>query len=603
MTGARILVVDDNALNRKIISSIASNQGHQVEQAAGGEEALGRLRLGGIDVVLLDLIMPDMDGFAVLKAIKEDDALRNIPVIVISGLEGMDGVIRSLEMGAVDYLPKPVDAVLLRARLNAILADKRLRDSERRHIVELSDVQARLAAIIDGSPLGIVLFDLDGRAIEANPTFRQLARQSGADLSGMDIVDFFGNRSASAEGMRSHIREKREGSFCEEALMVRGDGTRFNARLTVSVVPGDSSGGFAVAMVEDVTDRAFALEALKQNEDNLRRVFESAPFPLIITEMSGMILEMNQKAADLVEQDRAQMRGEDIMGYYHDNESKKDIKRLIRAQGHIDSLEIPFVTISGRNRWLMISVQQTTLGGVACYLIAAYDITERREMEWAIQQANRKLGLLNSITRHDILNQTLVLTGYLELLGKTEKDTTQTKYLDRMSIATDNIRKQINFTKDYQDMGVKAPEWFNLSKVMTSAFKQLSPTGVELRLDTNGYCVQADPLVEKVFYNLIDNTMRHGKDVHNIGLSCAEEGDSLKVAYTDDGGGITPEDKERLFERGFGKNTGLGLFLTREILGITGISIAEAGQPGVGVRFEIVVPPGRFRTDLPRPGQ
>ena len=135
MTSARILVVDDNALNRKIIATIALHQGHTVEQAAGGAEALLRLGQGGIDVVLLDLVMPEMDGFEVLRLMSEDARLRHVPVIVISGMEGMENVIRSLEMGAADYLPKPVDPVLLKARLNATLNEKRLRDVERKHQV------------------------------------------------------------------------------------------------------------------------------------------------------------------------------------------------------------------------------------------------------------------------------------------------------------------------------------------------------------------------------------------------------------------------------------------------------------------------------------
>ncbi|MEI6796549.1 MAG: HAMP domain-containing sensor histidine kinase, partial [Methanomassiliicoccales archaeon] len=209
--------------------------------------------------------------------------------------------------------------------------------------------------------------------------------------------------------------------------------------------------------------------------------------------------------------------------------------------------------------------------------------------------ANRKLGLLNSITRHDILNQILVLSGYIDLSHKKRTDAERTQYLARMEIATDNIRKQINFTRDYQDMGVKAAEWFELGQSMESVFQQISPQGVALHLDTDGYDILADPLVEKVFYNLIDNSMRHGKDPHTIGLNCREDDGQLVVTYTDDGGGISQEDKQRLFERGFGKNTGLGLFLSKEILSITSIGIVEDGKPGDGVRFEMRVPKGKYR--------
>jgi signal transduction histidine kinase len=164
-----------------------------------------------------------------------------------------------------------------------------------------------------------------------------------------------------------------------------------------------------------------------------------------------------------------------------------------------------------------------------------------------------------------------------------------------MSIASENIRKQITFTRDYQDMGVKAAEWFDLSKVMAACFDQISPQGVELHLETKGYAILADPLVEKVFYNLVDNSQRHGNGIHSISLNAQESEGKLLIAYADDGGGISPEDRQYLFQKGFGKNTGLGLFLSKEILSITGITICENGTPGKGVRFEMRVPKGRFR--------
>jgi signal transduction histidine kinase len=108
--------------------------------------------------------------------------------------------------------------------------------------------------------------------------------------------------------------------------------------------------------------------------------------------------------------------------------------------------------------------------------------------------------------------------------------------------------------------------------------------------------VYADPLVEKVFYNLIDNALRYGGgEMKTIGFSCRETEAGLILACEDDGEGIRGEDKTHLFEQGYGKNTGLGLFLTREILSITGIAIAETSEYGKGARFEMLVPKGAYR--------
>jgi adenylate cyclase len=129
-----ILVVDDDALNRMLLEVQLQEMGHQVVTAEDGRRALELLSERGVDVVLLDLVMPNMDGFEVLRRMKRDVTLRHLPIIVISAQEDMDVILQCIEMGATDYLPKPFDPVLLRARVNASMASKRLRDLELSHL-------------------------------------------------------------------------------------------------------------------------------------------------------------------------------------------------------------------------------------------------------------------------------------------------------------------------------------------------------------------------------------------------------------------------------------------------------------------------------------
>lgn len=140
----KILVADDDPVNRRILKTILEAQGHEVKLAVNGREALDFLRAAPCDVVLLDLLMPELDGYQVLKQMKADDALQPIPVIVITALDETDSVIRCIEMGATDYLTKPVDAVLLRARLNASLAGKRLHDERQRYLGEIEELARQL---------------------------------------------------------------------------------------------------------------------------------------------------------------------------------------------------------------------------------------------------------------------------------------------------------------------------------------------------------------------------------------------------------------------------------------------------------------------------
>ena len=134
-----ILVVDDNAANREMLGRRLEREGHRVQQAAGGREALELVRLHPVDLVLLDVMMPELDGYAVLQRLKGDPVLRHIPALMISALDELDSVVRCIELGAEDYLPKTFDPVLLRARINACLEKKRLRDREAQHAQELEE--------------------------------------------------------------------------------------------------------------------------------------------------------------------------------------------------------------------------------------------------------------------------------------------------------------------------------------------------------------------------------------------------------------------------------------------------------------------------------
>ncbi len=134
-----ILIVDDNLANREMLGRRLEREGHRVQLAAGGREALEHLRGQRVDLVLLDVMMPDMDGYEVLQQLKAEPALRDIPVLMISAVDEIQSVVRCIELGAEDYLPKPFDPVLLRARIGACLEKKRLRDREAVHLQELAE--------------------------------------------------------------------------------------------------------------------------------------------------------------------------------------------------------------------------------------------------------------------------------------------------------------------------------------------------------------------------------------------------------------------------------------------------------------------------------
>ncbi len=262
---------------------------------------------------------------------------------------------------------------------------------------------------------------------------------------------------------------------------------------------------------------------------------------------------------------------------------------------------IPFSLATGMCALVLIEDVSDLTNQVKAYRtmkrVAESQLDDLKMAQDVIYLTNKKLNLLNSITRHDINNQLTVQMGYLEILKESQLNASQNEYFMKVFTAAKCMSSMIRFTREYEAIGVHAPVWQELHALVDYAAKQV-PIGKgivnnELPAGTE---VFADPLIAKVFYNLIDNAVRYGGKITFIRFSALERAGAIVIVCEDDGVGILPEEKDKIFDRGFGKNTGLGLALSREILDITNITIIQNGEPGNGARFEIVVPQGAWRT-------
>ncbi|MDG6257391.1 MAG: ATP-binding protein [Methanomicrobiaceae archaeon] len=153
----------------------------------------------------------------------------------------------------------------------------------------------------------------------------------------------------------------------------------------------------------------------------------------------------------------------------------------------------------------------------------------------------------------------------------------------------------ISFTQVYQDIGIETPAWQDLQMVATVAAGKFHFNGITPDIRLEEIEIYADPFLQKVFYNIFDTLLRHGNGVSAISLTTADREDQPAIRIEDGGTGIPEAEKEEIFLRKYGKKTGPGLFLTREIFAITGIGIRETGTVGTGARFESLVPAGAFR--------
>ncbi len=220
---------------------------------------------------------------------------------------------------------------------------------------------------------------------------------------------------------------------------------------------------------------------------------------------------------------------------------------------------------------------------------------ERHSAEKALWQAHRKLHLLSTLTRHDALNQLTVALGYAETARAMQPDGDLAKYLDRIITSCKAILGQLEFMKTYQAIGSTSPEWQNARSVFDKALSSLDLGHVKVKNELSEFELYSDMMLERILYNLAENSLRHGEKVTVITASDVESDGGLTVVYEDDGVGVPDNEKEIIFERGYGKHTGYGLYIAREILELTNIAVRERGIPGKGARFEMLVPKGAYR--------
>jgi signal transduction histidine kinase len=209
--------------------------------------------------------------------------------------------------------------------------------------------------------------------------------------------------------------------------------------------------------------------------------------------------------------------------------------------------------------------------------------------------AGRKSRFLSGITHNDIFNNLSALIGSVDLLKTKISDPELRSECDRSENIMYTMRRQIEFARIYERIGTSKPQWLNVDTQVRALLSSLPQNQMTYSISLEGLEIFVDPLFEQVFANLIDNSFIHGVRVSHISVSFLPFNRDIAIVYEDDGIGVHAGDKSQIFEKGVGKKPGFGLFLSREILANTGLTIKECGVYGKGARFEIFVPEGKFR--------
>lgn len=517
----------------------------------------------------------------------------HVPIIRYLGVPIFDGTriaaVLAVANKETDYLDEDVDIlVMLGNQMWEILQRKRaeryLRESEDRFRSLAEDLPGYICSFLPGGILTYI-----------NPALAELTGKRQEELIGMSFLDLL--EPDEAERIQSILKGVTPDNPREshEQTVVTPDGKREYIEWN-NLAFFDETGIITryLAAGIDITDRKKTEQALAESEDKYRSVIENASEGIVVVQ-DGLIQYANPKILEMAEISLEEVINQPFTLFIHPDDRDMVANRYRRRVAGEDVPSLYDFRITGKRGaviWVNISSVLISWRKGLATLNFLSDVTERKKVEDALRQANQQLGLLTSITRHDINNNLSIIFASLGLAQGRCSDPSMHEYFEDIATATRGIMHQIDFTRDFEQLGGQKPHWIRLDSVFPCYDL---PDSVALFLHLPDIELFADPMLSRVFYNLFDNAVRHGEKVTEIRIKAVSAGEELKIIFEDNGKGILESKKEEIFGRGYGKNTGLGLFLAREILQLTGMTIRECGVEKKGARFEMTVPSSSYR--------
>jgi len=458
----------------------------------------------------------------------------------------------------------------------------------------LRESEERFRTYFESSPNGIFLADAQGHYTKVNPAACTLMGYSEDELLSRSIPDIL-DPSFRESGIQSFQTLLETGHSNGEFIFVRKNSKQIFLLVdAVQVGPNEF-----IAFCNDITDRKKAESALASEKETIESILSSLPGIFYILNKEGKPIRWNTNVETITGYTHEEIAGMNAIDLIAERDRKQVCEVIkntfLSQQSGVDESSI--VTKNGTEIPFFFSNTIKEIDNESLFVGMGLDLSERKKMEEALREVNKKLNILSSITRHDIINQVTAAEMYLDIMemeGEIEPGSKTAEDLKMVSDALSTIERQIVFTRDYQDLGIHAPDWQNVGLLIDERTATLSEK-LTVQNNVKNLEIYADPLFEKVIFNLFDNAVRHGKTITTLRFTSEETNGALTFICEDDGVGVPADVKEKIFNRQYYQHTGLGLFLSRDILSITGMTISETGVPGEGARFEILVPDGMWR--------
>jgi PAS domain S-box-containing protein len=471
-------------------------------------------------------------------------------------------------------------------------ADYLVRKSEEKH-----------RALVEGISHIIFTTDTKGRFTYVSPVIRQVLGYTATELMGKYIYTLVPSEDRHILGEK--LKEAQAGNLSPNdfKMIDKSGGIHWGRIIAQPLVEGEKITGIT-GLIGDITELKHNEEALRESEEKLNLAIEGSGVGLWDWRVDGGEMVINDRWAQILGytvDELSPVTIDTARSLTHPDDLQKSdafLRKHFEGETADFSCELRMKHKDGHWVWVLDRgmVTERNKAGKPIRMTGTHlTITERKSAEEALRQVNRKLNLLSSLTRHDILNKVSVLLGYLDKAKSLTQETVLLDYLDRMDASTKAIGKLVKFTRDFKDLGINPPLWISLKECMHDIKEWIDPNAVKLTVATGEWEIYADPQVTRVFRNIFENAGIHGKSVTEIFVKCVKDDRGLNVIIGDNGIGIPHELKKEIFEPGMMRNRGFGLFLAKEILSITGMTIDETGVPGNGARFEIRVPLECFR--------
>jgi PAS domain S-box-containing protein len=335
---------------------------------------------------------------------------------------------------------------------------------------------------------------------------------------------------------------------------------------------------------------------LHEQQDLYQGLFDHSEGGSILIQDSGTgrtIEEVNWKAADLLHRKTVDLRGRPLSTIWNGEEEQEFFARL-SLEGAVYTTETSFLLPDEKSFTVLVSAAALPKKKA---ILTFVDITSRVRAEQALKTANDKLNLLSRISADHLHYSVDQILETADAADAECKDAGIRGSLDRIRTLAWTIARQLILTESYKDLGTSPPVWMSVQQAFEST-RLIPDTGTAaIRIWTERLEIYADPLFSDVLIHLLENSLRHGGTTKNIVVTYHETPDGLDLSLRDDGTGIPAEKKERIFEYDAGGQAGIGLFICRQIVEVTGMTLGEKGTPGKGAWFVIHVPPGRYRIE------